>query len=265
MASENIIRVSFFFGVFALMAVWELLAPRRTLVTSRKSRWFSNLVIVFMDSLLIRLVFPILPIATSLIAKQKSWGLFNNLDYPYLLELIVGVVALDCVIYFQHAMFHMIPLLWRMHKMHHTDLDLDVTSGLRFHPIEIIISMCIKLGAVTLIGPPALAVLVFEVALNATSMFNHSNVYIPPAIDRVLRLLLVTPDMHRVHHSVIRRETDSNFGFNLPWWDRIFGTYRSQPEAGHKDMIIGLEQYRNATNLTLPWLLIMPFFSKTEN
>ncbi len=265
MRNEAIIRIIFFIGILALMAIWELLAPRRNLTTSKKLRWFNNLSIVFIDSFVVRLVIPVLPVSMSLLAKERGWGLLNNVRSPYWLAVVVGVIALDCVIYAQHVVFHMVKPLWRIHRMHHTDLDLDVTSGTRFHPIEIILSMGIKLLAVILLGTPALAVLVFEVLLNATSMFNHSNVYMPLGIDRVLRLLVVTPDMHRVHHSIIRHETNSNYGFNLPWWDRLFHTYRSQPEAGHKGMAIGIARHRNPKYLTLPWLLIMPFFSKSDS
>lgn len=264
MNNEAIIRLGFFFGVFALMSIWELLAPRRFLTTPKKVRWFSNLVIVLANSLLLRLVVPILPVGVALMAQERKWGLLNAFRPPYWLAVIAGVVILDCVIYLQHLIFHIVPPFWRIHRMHHADLDLDVTSGLRFHPIEIILSLGLKLATVALLGPPALAVLIFEVVLNATSMFNHSNVYIPLGIDKVLRLFVVTPDMHRVHHSIIMRESNNNYGFNLPWWDRLFGTYRSQPEAGHKGMTIGLALYRNARYLTLPWMLIMPFFSKPD-
>lgn len=264
MNNEAIIRLGFFFGVFALMSIWELLAPRRFLTTPKKVRWFSNLVIVLANSLLLRLVVPILPVGVALMAQERRWGLLNAFHPPYWLAVIAGVVILDCVIYLQHLIFHIVPPFWRIHRMHHADLDLDVTSGLRFHPIEIILSLGLKLATVALLGPPALAVLIFEVVLNATSMFNHSNVYIPLGIDKVLRLFVVTPDMHRVHHSIIMRESNNNYGFSLPWWDRLFGTYRSQPEAGHKGMTIGLALYRNARYLTLPWMLIMPFFSKPD-
>lgn len=265
MRNETIIRIIFFIGILALMAIWELLAPRRNLTTSKKLRWFNNLGIIFINSFVVRLVVPVLPVSMSLLARERGWGLLNNVGSPYWLAVVVAVIALDCVIYVQHVVFHMVKPLWRIHRMHHTDLDLDVTSGARFHPIEIILSTGIKLLVVILLGTPALAVLVFEVLLNATSMFNHSNVYMPLSIDRVLRLLVVTPDMHRVHHSTIRHETDSNYGFNLPWWDRLFRTYRSQPEAGHKGMTIGIARYRNPKYLTLPWLLIMPFFSKSDS
>ena len=262
MENEAITRLGFFFGVFALMSIWELLAPRRFLTTPKKVRWFSNLVIVLANSLLLRLVVPILPVGVALMAQERRWGLLNAFHPPYWLAVIAGVVILDCVIYLQHLIFHIVPPFWRIHRMHHADLDLDVTSGLRLQPNEIILSLGHKLATVALLGPPALAVLIFEVVLNATSMFNHSNVYIPLGIDKVLRLFVVTPDINRVHHSIIMRESNNNYGFSLPWWDRLFGTYRSQPEAGHKGMTIGLALYRNARYLTLPWMLIMPFFSK---
>jgi sterol desaturase/sphingolipid hydroxylase (fatty acid hydroxylase superfamily) len=207
----------------------------------------------------VRLLFPILPIAMAILAQERHWGLFNNVGFPYGLKVAIAVVILDFSIYLQHVLHHAVPLLWRLHMVHHADLDFDVTTGLRFHPIEIVVSMVIKIMTVAVLGPPALAVLIFEVALNATSMFNHSNIRIPEKVDRVLRLFLVTPDMHRVHHSVIIRETNSNYGFNLPWWDRLLGTYKAQPEDGHDGMTIGLSQFRNPKRLTFPWLLILPF------
>jgi len=262
MSNEAIIRVSFFIGILIVIAIWELLAPRRSLTTSKKVRWFSNLTIVFLNPLLARLVVPILPVGMAVLAQDRNWGLLNNFNIPYWLAVVISIVTLDCVIYIQHAMFHTIPLLWRIHGMHHADLDFDVTTGLRFHPIEIIMSMFIKLASVVVIGAPALAVIIFEILLNGVAMFNHSNAYVPLGIDRFLRLLIVTPDMHRVHHSIIVSESNNNFGFNLSWWDRLFGTYRAQPEEGHEGMTIGLSQYRDPKRLTLPWMLIYPFLSK---
>jgi sterol desaturase/sphingolipid hydroxylase (fatty acid hydroxylase superfamily) len=259
MGGEAKIRLGFFFGIFALVAVFELLAPRRTLTTSKARRWFANLTIIGLNPLSVRLVFPILPVGMALLAEERQWGLFNNVDLPYWFEAALGVIVLDLSIYLQHVLHHAVPVLWRLHMVHHADLDFDVTTGLRFHPIEIVISMAIKIMTVAALGPPALAVLIFEVALNATSMFNHSNIRIPEKVDRILRLFIVTPDMHRVHHSVIIRETNSNYGFNLPWWDRLLGTYKDQPEKGHNGMTIGLSQFRNPKRLTLPWLLILPF------
>ena len=262
MQNEIAIRVAFFFGIFALVAIWELLAPRRTPTTSKTVRWLSNLGITFLNPAVVRLVFPILAMGLALLAQEGGWGLLNNVGLPYWLEVVVGVIVLDLVIYLQHVMFHAVPILWRLHMMHHADLDFDVTTGLRFHPVEMVLSMVIKLSVVVLIGPPASAVLTFEVLLNATSMFNHGNIHLPSGIDRKLRLLVVTPDMHRVHHSVVIRETNSNFGFNLPWWDRLLGTYRDQPAAGHEGMAIGLSQFRDARRLTLPWMLALPFIGK---
>jgi sterol desaturase/sphingolipid hydroxylase (fatty acid hydroxylase superfamily) len=262
MANEVPIRLVFFLGIFVLVAIWELLAPRRSLTTSKTVRWLSNLAITFLNPGVVRLVFPIMPVGIALLAHKSGWGLLNNFTLPHWLGLAVGVMVLDLIIYLQHVMFHTVPVLWRLHMMHHADLDFDVTTGLRFHPIEIILSMVIKLSAVVLLGPPALAVLIFEVLLNATSMFNHGNIRLPLSIDRKLRLLVVTPDMHRIHHSVTIRETNSNFGFNLPWWDRLLGTYRDQPAAGHEGMTIGLSQFRVAQRLTLPWMLALPFIGK---
>jgi sterol desaturase/sphingolipid hydroxylase (fatty acid hydroxylase superfamily) len=259
---EVVIRLGFFFGVFALIAIWEVLAPRRSLTTSKSVRWFSNLAITFLNPVVVRLVSPIMPVTMALLAQKSGWGLLNNFALPYWLPVVIGVAVLDLVIYLQHVMFHTVPVLWRLHMMHHADLDFDVTTGLRFHPIEVILSMGIKLSVVVVIGAPALAVLIFEILLNTTSMFNHGNIRLPSSIDRKLRLLVVTPDMHRVHHSVTIRETNSNFGFNLPWWDRLLGTYRDQPAAGHEGMTIGLAQFRDPKRLTFLWMLALPFIGK---
>lgn len=263
MSNEIIIRFGFFVGIFVIIAIGELINPRRILNTSKKVRWFSNISIIILNPIIVRLLFPIMPISLALFARANGWGLMNIYSLPFWLKIIIGVMALDLVIYLQHVMFHAVPMLWRLHMMHHADLDFDVTTGLRFHPIEIILSMGIKLAAITVIGPPALAVLIFEVLLNGTAMFNHSNMRLPLLLDRILRLFVVTPDMHRVHHSVIIRETNSNFGFNLPWWDHLFGTYRSEPAAGHDAMVIGLSQFRDEKRLTFPWLLILPFIGKS--
>jgi sterol desaturase/sphingolipid hydroxylase (fatty acid hydroxylase superfamily) len=259
MGGEAKIRFGFFFGIFVLVAMFEILRPRRALTTSKTSRWFANLAMVALNPLSVRLVFPVLPVGMALLAGEQHWGLLNSIDLPYWLKVAVAVILLDFSIYLQHVLHHAIPILWRLHMVHHADLDFDVTTGLRFHPIEIILSMGIKLMTVAALGPPALAVLIFEVALTATSMFNHSNIRIPEKADRVLRLFLVTPDMHRIHHSAIIRETNSNYGFNLPWWDRLLGTYKVQPEQGHDGMTIGLSQFREPKRLTLPRLLILPF------
>lgn len=262
MSHEGTIRLGFFLGMLALMAIWELLAPRRRLATPKTTRWIANLGIVFAGTALVRLIVPITAIGMALLAQERGWGLLNNLDLPMWLALVAGVLMLDFVIYLQHVMFHAVPAFWRLHMMHHSDMDFDVTTGVRFHPVEIVLSMAIKLAAITVFGPSALAVLVFEITLNATSLFNHGNVYLPAALDRVLRLFVVTPDMHRVHHSNIPHETNSNFGFNFPWWDRLFGTYRAQPDRGHEGMTIGLDQFRDPGKLNLARLLVQPFVGK---
>jgi sterol desaturase/sphingolipid hydroxylase (fatty acid hydroxylase superfamily) len=259
MDDEAKIRLGFFFGIFVLVAVLEILRPRRALTNSKTSRWVANLIMVALNPLSVRLVFPVLPIGMALLAEERDWGLLNNFVLPYSLNVAIALILLDLSIYLQHVLHHAIPILWRLHMVHHADLDFDVTTGMRFHPIEIVLSMTIKLIAVAALGPPALAVFIFEVTLNATSMFNHSNIRMPEKLDRVLRLFIVTPDMHRVHHSVIIRETNSNYGFNLPWWDRLLGTYKEQPERGHDGMMIGLSQFRDPKKQTLPRLLILPF------
>jgi sterol desaturase/sphingolipid hydroxylase (fatty acid hydroxylase superfamily) len=259
MKNEVVIRLGFFIAIFATMIIWESLAPRRVLTTSKTVRWFANLTVISINASLIRLAFPLVPVGLALLAEKNGWGLLNIFNAPYLLTVIAGVIVLDLVIYLQHVLFHAVPVLWRLHMMHHADLDFDVTTGLRFHPIEIVLSGCIKLAAVIVLGPPAIAVLIFEILLNGTSMFNHGNIRIPFNIDRLLRLLIVTPEMHRVHHSVVIKETNSNFGFSFPWWDRLLGTYREQPSAGHQGMTIGLSQFRDPGRLTLPWMLVLPF------
>lgn len=259
MESDVAIRLSSFLGVFLLVALAEQLWPRRKLLASKKKRWFCNIALVVIDSVSVRLAIPLMPVGMARIAQAKGWGLFHMLAAPRWLEIVLVLLLLDLIIYLQHRSFHLVPLFWRFHRMHHTDLDLDVSSGNRFHPIEIILSMIIKLAAVALLGAPAVAVLIFEVALNASSLFNHGNLRIPVAVDNWLRLLVVTPDMHRVHHSTRATETDSNFGFNLPWWDRLFKTYRDQPRAGHNGMSIGLLEFRDEQKLGLASLLLLPF------
>jgi len=258
-ANELLIRLAAFAGIFAVMAAWEILAPRRDQKLGRRTRWSGNIGIVILDAVLVRLVFPITAVGLALVAEARGWGLFYVLDLPTWVSVPLAVMALDLAIYLQHVLFHAVPTLWRLHRMHHADLELDVTTGTRFHPIEIILSMGIKLGAVAAMGVPAVAVLAFEVLLNATSIFNHSNVRIPAWVDRGLRWIVVTPDMHRVHHSILAPETNSNFGFNLPWWDRLFGTYRDQPAAGHLGMTIGIEQFREPAEQRLGCMLTQPF------
>jgi len=257
--NEVVIRFAFFFGVFCVMGLWEAAAPRRALSSPKRVRWPNNLLMTAFNGLLVRLVFPAAAVGVALRAEGQGWGLFSCIRVPEAAAGVISVAALDLTIYAQHYIFHHIPLMWRLHRMHHTDLDVDVTTGARFHPIEILLSMGIKMAAVALLGAPAWSVVVFEVLLNATSMFNHGNAAMPRGLDRLLRLAVVTPDMHRLHHSVVIAETNSNFGFNLPWWDRIFGTYREQPLRGHQGMVIGLANYRDPKWLTLPWMLAVPF------
>ena len=258
-ANEPAIRIGCFLGIFAAVALWELAAPRRALSQPRWLRWYANIGVVVFNTVAVRLIFPLFPVALAVIAAERGWGVLNLVGLPLWLDIVIAVVVLDLVIYLQHVMFHAVPALWRLHRMHHADLDFDVTTGSRFHPIEFFLSVLLKLAAVALLGPPAVAVLVFEVLLNGTSMFNHGNLRLPPGLDRVLRWAIVTPDMHRVHHSDIPAETNSNFGFNLPWWDRLFGTYRAQPGLGHEDMTIGLDAFRDGAELHLHNMLIQPF------
>lgn len=257
MVNESFIRLAAFFSIFITVAIWESVAPRRQLTTSKNRRWVSNIIITLLGTAIVRGIFPVL--AVTFAANETNLGILNQAPLPFGLKVFIGVLAFDLIIYFQHVMFHAVPIFWRLHMMHHADLDVDVTTGLRFHPIEILLSMGIKITAVIIIGPPVLAVILFEILLNGTSMFNHGNIRIPKKIDRILRLIVVTPDMHRVHHSVVIRETNSNFGFNFPLWDRLFRTYRPQPAAGHEKMAIGLSQFRDHKLLTLPRLLLLPF------
>jgi len=259
MTSEAGIRLVSFLGVFLLVGLAEHLWPRRVLSVPKGQRWFCNGAIVVVDSVVARLALPLMPTGVAEIARLNGWGLLNVLALPLWLKIVLVILALDLIIYLQHRAFHRIPFFWRFHRMHHTDLDLDVSSGNRFHPLEILFSLVIKMGAVAVLGAPVIAVVIFEVLLNATSLFNHGNLRIPVDIDRWLRLVLVTPDMHRVHHSIFPRETDSNFSFNLPWWDRLLGTYRDQPRDGHIGMAIGLKEFREAGRLGLVYLLMLPF------
>jgi len=256
---ELAIRVGGAAAVFAAMAIWEWYAPRRKLIAGRTPRWPGNLGILAIDIVAVRLLIPTAAVGVALIAADAGWGLFRLLGVPYWAALVAGVIVLDLVIYLQHVVFHHVPLLWRLHRMHHADIDIDVTTGLRFHPIEILLSMVIKMAAVAALGVPAVAVVIFEVLLNATAMFNHSNVALAPWLDRMARWIVVTPQMHQVHHSIEREETDSNFGFNLPWWDRLFGTYRAAPRAGEKGIVIGLPIFRDMAELRVMRLLTQPF------
>ena len=259
METESYIRLGAFLSLFAVFALWEISKPRRRLTARKSVRWFSNLALVTLNTLLVPLLVPIAAMGMAKLAQEQGWGLLNNFSVPYLVAFVCTILVLDFVIYLQHVMFHSVPILWRLHRVHHSDVDLDVSSATRFHILEILISMGIKVAAIALIGPPVLAILAFEVLLNGTAMFNHANIRLPEGVDRLLRMVLVTPDMHRVHHSVIREETDTNFGFNLPWWDHLCGTYRAQPEAGHEGMTIGVGQFREEEDQYLQNLLIQPF------
>jgi len=259
MGHEPAVRLGMFLSVFVVMAMLELMVPRRQLRAAKGGRWFANLGIMVLGALVVRVIFPTAAVGMALVATDRGWGLLNNLELGSTVSVIAAVFILDLVIYFQHVMFHAVPALWRLHMVHHADNDFDVTTGLRFHPMEIVLSMLIKLAAVAVLGPPAVAVIIFEVVLNATAVFNHGNIRLPAAADRVLRWIVVTPDMHRVHHSVKALETNSNFGFNLPWWDRLLGTYRAQPDEGHEAMTIGLSQFQGTSPQGLLWLLALPF------
>lgn len=243
--NEAPLRLAVFFGVFVAMALAEWLLPRRQLRVSKRRRWLGNLAIVVLNTLMLRLIFPVAAVGAAVFAESRGWGIFHYLDWPFWLEVALAMLILDLVVYLQHVMVHAVPMFWRFHRMHHADLDFDVTTGARFHPAEILLSMCIKFVVVFALGPAVVAVLLFEIVLNGSAMFNHSNLRLPLAVDRWLRLLVVTPDMHRVHHSIYRNETNSNFGFNFPWWDRLMGTYIDQPADGHQQMVIGIKEFRN--------------------
>jgi len=265
MTHELPIRLGFFFGIFAVMAIWEVITPRRRLQSAKAVRWVNNLGLVFFNSVVLRLVFPAAAVGMAVFASDQRWGLFNYIDAPFWVAVLTSVLVMDFFIWLQHVMVHAVPVLWRLHRVHHADLDFDVTTGARFHTLEILLSMLIKFAVIVLLGPPVVAVVLFEVILNATAMFNHANVRLPETLDRYLRLVVVTPDMHRVHHSVEDDETNSNFGFNLPWWDRLFGTYRAQPRAGHEAMTIGIRTFREDKWCSwLPGMLTIPFVGKVQ-
>ncbi len=263
---ELTIRLGVFFGIFLLVALWEVATPKRILTIPKLTRWINNLGIVFLNSIILRLLFPAAAVGVAVFTTQQGWGLLHLFSIHPLAAVLVSVVALDFIIYLQHVLVHAVPALWRLHRVHHADLDYDVTTGARFHPLEIILSMLIKFATIVVLGPPLLAVIIFEVLLNATAMFNHGNIHLPESVDKWLRWLIVTPDMHRVHHSVEDDEANSNFGFNLPWWDRLFGTYRDQPRGGHQAMVIGIHHYRDPSQVDrLPGMLLLPFVGKISS
>ncbi len=262
-ASEAAIRLAAFAGIFLIMALLELALPRRRLRYSKARRWFTNVAVGAIDSLIVRLmgafVVPLAAVSTALYVEAQGWGLFNWLDWPVWLEITLAVILLDLAIYGQHVASHKIPVLWLLHRVHHSDVDFDVTTAVRFHPVEIALSMLYKIVLVLILGPAPVAVVIFEIILNGCAMFNHANLALPGWLDRSLRLILVTPDMHRVHHSVIHAEHDTNYGFNLSIWDRIFGTYKAQPAKGHEQMRIGLEPWQDSRPTRLDWALLLPF------
>ena len=259
MSWEPVLRLGVFLGVFAAMAAWEMTAPKRQLMASKPRRWTTNWLIAALDTAVVRVLFPLAAVGAALDAAAQGWGLLPALGTPHAVAVVVTLIVLDCAIWAQHLIFHKVPLLWRLHQVHHADRDIDVTTAIRFHPVEIALSMVIKIGLVYALGAPAAAVVAFEVILNGCAMFNHANIRLPRAVDAVLRLLVVTPDMHRVHHSVDRREHDANYGFNLSVWDRLFGTYVAQPAGGHHGMTIGLAPYQTEAPTRLGWSLALPF------
>ena len=257
--NEAAFRFSFFLGILVVVALWEIVSPRRDRTLPRWTRWPSNLGIIAINTIMLRFFFPLVTVGMAISAYANGWGLFNLFELPFWLEVVLAITLLDAAVYLQHRMFHAVPALWKMHRMHHADPDFDVTTGGRFHPIEIVLSMLIKCSVISILGASPMAVIIFEILLNATAMFNHGNIRLPMAVDGALRLFIVTPDMHRVHHSITPSETNSNFGFSLPWWDHLFGTYRAQPEAGHEGMTIGINAFREPTDQRLDNMLMQPF------
>jgi len=257
--SETAIRLSVFASVFAIMAVVEALWPRKQRTQPRTTRWFTNIGVVVVDSITVRLIFPIVAVGVAIYAHKNGWGLLNLIAMPYWFKVLISAILLDMAIYWQHVASHKVPMFWRVHRMHHVDRDIDVSTGTRFHPIEIVLSMLYKMAIILLLGPAAFGVFLFEVLLNGSAMFNHANVRLPLWLDRIIRVLFVTPDMHRIHHSVYKDETDSNYGFNLAIWDKIFGTYIDQPRDGHDDMVIGMKGYQDDKPSNIIWALLFPF------
>ncbi len=258
--NEPIIRTSFFFGILAIMILWELLSPKRRLNMRKSTRWFNNFLLVILNSIILRLLAPAGAMLMVLYMQDEHWGLFNRVNLPFWLEAFLAIILLDLAIYWQHRLFHKVPFLWRLHRVHHVDQDIDVSTGSRFHPIEIVLSFGIKCLMIMILGPSILAVLIFEILLNVCAMFNHANISLNTKLDQYLRLLLVTPDMHRVHHSQIKSETNSNYGFNVPYWDRLFGSYIAQPLKGHAAMVIGVRGFNETKETQHLWsMLLLPF------
>lgn len=256
---EGLVRLGVFAGVFIFLAGLEILLPRKERITGRRDRWITNLSIVVLDTIVLRLTFPFLALAMAEIAARNGWGLLSRTNLPLWFETVLAFLLLDLLIYVQHVASHKVPVFWAIHRVHHSDRDIDLTTALRFHPIEISLSMGYKFLCILLLGPPILGVFIFEILLNASAMFNHANFRLPDRLDQICRQVIVTPDMHRVHHSVIHSETDSNYGFCLSVWDRLFGTYVPQPREGHADMTIGLSEYQSEKPSRLLWALWLPF------
>jgi len=257
--NENAIRLAFFFGTLTIMGLWEIIAPKRALTVSKALRWANNLGLVFFNSLILRLIFPAAAVGVAAFAAEHGWGLLNYYSLPLALSIVLSIIIMDFVIYLQHVLIHAVPLLWRLHRVHHADLDYDVTTGARFHTLEIILSMLLKFATIVVLGPPVVAVIMFEVILNAMAMFNHGNVALPKKLDRTLRKVLVTPDMHRIHHSIEKQEFNTNFGFNLSLWDRLFSSYTQDPEAGQTEMTLGQKDHLTHEPVSLFFMLMLPF------
>jgi len=264
--NELVIRLSFLFGIFTVMALWEIATPKRPLTVSKPLRWANNIGLVILNNVLLRLLFPAAVAGMAVFTQQQGWGILNYYEVPFWAATVISLIALDFFIYLQHVMFHAVPILWRVHRVHQADLDFDITTWGRFHPFEIILLMLLKFAVIIILGPPVLAVILFEIILIVTAMFIHGNVSIPRPVDRIIRWLIVTPDMHRVHHSAEVDETNSNFSINLSIWDRLFGTYLDQPQYNHQGMTIGLCTFREIDQCEkLPGILSMPFFAKFES
>lgn len=258
LAHETAIRFGVLVSTFGVMALWEIMAPLRAPDTSKGIRWSNHVMLAAINMALVRVLFPVAAVALAIYASDQSIGLFNMIWAPYALTFAAGVVLLDLTVYVFHLLFHSVPVLWRIHRVHHADLDIDVSTGVRFHPIQMVIAVIIKSATILAFGLPPLSVLTFEIASHSITLFNHGNVRVRPSVDRVLRWFIVTPDMHRIHHSIHRAETDSNFGFVLPWWDRMFGTYCAEPAAGQERMVVGIESFRTGRDLWLDRLVTNP-------
>lgn len=263
LAHESALRLGFFLSALALLAMWELLAPRRAFESSKAARWTNHIALAGLNMFFVRVLLPMAGVGLAAFTAERGAGLLNMLPMPYVLAVVISLLALDLAVYVVHLAFHTSPVLWRMHRVHHADTGFDVTTAVRFHPIQAVLGTLIKLGVILSLGTPVLAVLLFETAFHALLLFNHANVRIRPRVERVLRWLVVTPDMHRVHHSVHMNETNSNYGFALPWWDRLFGTYHPAPLDGHERMLVGIESFRSGRDLRIDRMLLNPFLGQS--